>query len=221
MVLSEQKLQRQALAYRVSGNAIQGMLSRGHATKSAAGSAGCGFVCVHQHYSDNTTKNCLKKQNFTVRKGNNFQILEIKEFPDSRSCTATDRSFSYYKGLKLSRILLSHADPVLARMLAGLICVGSKRRQAQTASAPRISCSFASRKVTDSRLSDLPQPGRDLSRRGEDGNLAACRPKRARVALPHAARFRDKGRTASCIPKARSSAIRLLSSGFPLGDSVR
>jgi hypothetical protein len=72
----------------------------------------------------------------SVRLINNFQILEVEEFPDSRSCTAPDRSFSYYKGLKLSRIPPSHADPVLARMLAGLIFVGSKRLQAQTASAP-------------------------------------------------------------------------------------
>ncbi len=36
-----------------------------------------------------------------------------------------------------------------------------------------------------------------------------------------AARPRRRGRTASCNPIARSSAIRLFSSGFPLDDSVR
>ena len=38
--------------------------------------------------------------------------------------------------------------------------------------------------------------------------------------LVHATRFRT-GRTVSCIPIARSTALRLFSSGFPFGDSVR
>lgn len=38
--------------------------------------------------------------------------------------------------------------------------------------------------------------------------------------LVHATRFR-RGRTVSCIPIARRTALKLFSSGFPFGDSVR
>jgi hypothetical protein len=38
--------------------------------------------------------------------------------------------------------------------------------------------------------------------------------------LSHATRFR-RGRTVSCIPIARRTALKLFSSGFPFGDNVR
>ena len=41
-----------------------------------------------------------------------------------------------------------------------------------------------------------------------------------RCNLDHATRFR-RGRTVSCIPIARRTALKLFSSGFPFGDNVR